>query len=109
MNIFHAHIYFSSAQMALAGNVRESLINAIPQLTYIGNLIPKPIGPHPMPMFEIHLPAKDIDSLIPMIGHLRQGLSVLIHPVQTNELDAHTRLAIWLGAQLNLDVSVLDK
>ena len=52
-----------------------------------------PIGPHPKPMFEIHIPIADLEVAIQTIDSLRQGLTVLIHPVQTNELEAHTKLA----------------
>ena len=60
-------------------------------------------------MFEIRIPAAEIDQTIPVIDNLRQGLSVLIHPVQENELEAHTADARWLGEALPLDLQVLTK
>jgi aromatic ring-cleaving dioxygenase len=107
MHPYHGHIYFSLDEIELARQVRENIIKELPQLTYAGQLIPIPIGPHPKPMFEIHIPASHINFAMATIDALRQGLSVLIHPVQANELDAHTNAARWLGAKLPLNLSVL--
>ena len=105
---YHAHIYFALEQMALAAQVRENILNQLPQLTYRGQLIPMPIGPHPLPMFELHVPASQINFAMATIDSLREGLSVLIHPVQADELDAHTNGARWLGAKLVLNLDVLE-
>ncbi|MBX9895027.1 MAG: DOPA 4,5-dioxygenase family protein [Nitrosomonas sp.] len=109
MQLFHGHIYFTADQIELAGKVRDNLASALPQLTYIGKLIPKPIGPHSKPMFEIHIPAAEIDPILAVIDNLREGLPVLIHPVLEDELAAHTALARWLGEVLPLDLKVLEK
>lgn len=106
MQIFHGHIYFSESEIELAAKVRENLANALPQLTYIGKLITRPVGPHSKPMFEIHIPASEIDMATSVIDEMRQGLSVLIHPVQENELVAHTVSAKWLGQKLSLDLEI---
>ncbi len=104
---YHAHIYFSLDEMPLAAQVRDNLIKTLPQLTYKGQLIPMPIGPHPKPMFELHIPAASINFAMATIDGLREGLSVLIHPVQHDELQAHTDIARWLGDKLVLNLSVL--
>jgi aromatic ring-cleaving dioxygenase len=104
---YHAHIYFSTDEMALAAQVRESIIKQLPQLTYAGQLIPISIGPHPQPMFEIHIPASSINFAMATMNELREGLSVLVHPVQTDELAAHTSGASWLGEELPLNLNVL--
>ena len=104
---YHAHIYFSLEQMALATQVRENILNELPQLSFRGQLIPMPIGPHPLPMFEIHIPATSINLALATIDALRQGLSVLVHPLQHDELQAHTNDARWLGNKLVLNLSVL--
>jgi aromatic ring-cleaving dioxygenase len=107
MHPFHAHVYFDLSQMALASRVRNNIIEAIPELTYKGQLIPMPIGPHTKPMFELHVPAHVMATVKPQLEILREGLSVLIHPVQHDELDAHTNSAIWLGTVLPLKLDVL--
>ena len=104
---FHAHIYFDLTQTAIAARVREDIAAAIPALSYVGNLIPMPIGPHPKSMFELHVPAADIENSTAKINALRQGLSVLIHPVQHDEIAAHTTDATWLGEPLVLNITIL--
>ena len=104
---YHAHVYFSVDEMALAAQVRENIIKALPQLTYTGQLIPMAIGPHPLPMFELHVPAASINFAMATINDLREGLNVLVHPVQNDELEAHTNGARWLGEMLTLNLSVL--
>ena len=107
--MYHAHIYFNLDEMALAGIVRENILKDLPQLTYTGQLIPIPIGPHPKPMFEIHIPAASINYAMASIDTLRQGLSVLIHPVQDDEMAAHTIDARWLGEKLPLNLDILKQ
>jgi DOPA 4,5-dioxygenase len=81
----------------------------LPQLTYAGQLIPIAIGPHPKPMFEIHIPASHINLAMATIDSRREGLSVLFHPVQADELEAHTNGAKWLGEKLPLKLDILMK
>ncbi len=109
MKDFHLHVYFSANQQARAEVVRQNLINALPGLTYRGNLIGQPIGPHPLPMFELHIPADDLEAALPIVEKLRQDLSVLIHPVLNDHLSAHTVAARWLGRQQLLDLDFLRR
>jgi aromatic ring-cleaving dioxygenase len=109
MHPYHGHIYFSLDEIELAKQVRENIMKELPQLTYAGQLIPIAIGPHPKPMFEIHIPASHINYAMATIDGLREGLSVLIHPVQANELEAHTSDARWLGEKLALKLDILMK
>jgi aromatic ring-cleaving dioxygenase len=106
---YHAHIYFGLDEMPLATQVRENIINALPQLTYKGQLIPMPIGPHPKPMFELHIPSSHINLAMATIDSMRGELSVLIHPVQHDEMAAHTADARWLGEKLMLNLEILKR
>lgn len=108
MEKFHVHIYFTKDEIELAQQVRDELIRAIPRLIYVGDLILKPIGPHSKPMFEMHIPATEIDNIAQIIDKKRSGLSVLIHPVQDDELAAHTVFARWLGDRLKLNLDNLN-
>ncbi len=109
MKDFHLHVYFSPDQQAQAAGVRQALIHALPGLTYKGNLIGQPIGPHPLPMFELHIPADDLEAALPIVEKLRQDLSVLIHPILEEHLSAHTIAARWLGRPLPLDLDFLRR
>jgi DOPA 4,5-dioxygenase len=109
IHAYHAHIYFALDEIPLATQVRENIIKALPQLTYAGQLIPIAIGPHPKPMFEMHIPASHINLAMASIDELRGGLSVLIHPVQHDEMAAHTADARWLGEKLVLNLEILKR
>jgi aromatic ring-cleaving dioxygenase len=109
IHAYHGHVYFTVEEQVLAAQVRENIIKALPQLTYTGQLIPIPIGPHPKPMFEIHIPASHINLAMATIDTLREGLSVLIHPVQQDEMAAHTVDARWLGEKLTLNLEILKR
>ncbi len=106
---YHCHIYFDISEMSLAEEVRQDIALSLPVLSYVGQLIPFPIGPHPKPMFELHIPASQYEHAVNVIEEKRQKLSVLIHPVQENELEAHTSAARWLGPVLPLNLSVLKQ
>ena len=86
--------------MVLAGQVCESIITELPQLTYTGQLIPMPIGLHPKPIFKIHIFSADINYAMVSIKSLQQGLSVMIHLVQHDEMAAHTDGARWLSQKI---------
>jgi len=105
---YHAHIYFSLNELALAEQVRQAMITEIPELTYRGELVPRLVGPHPKPMFEIHFPAETFESTIEKLEQLRKHLDVLIHPVHDDHLKAHTEQARWLGKRLELNVEVFN-
>jgi aromatic ring-cleaving dioxygenase len=106
---YHAHVYFALDEMALATQVRANILKDLPQLTYAGQLIPIAIGPHPKPMFEMHILASHINLAMASIDALREGLSVLIHPVQHDEMAAHTADARWLGEKLTLNLEILKR
>lgn len=106
-NHYHAHVYFDAQNSSTAARVRNNIIQDIPQLTYRGQLIPMAIGPHPKPMFELHIPGDCINYAMASIDVLREGLSVLIHPVHNDEYLAHTQEAKWLGTELALNLDIL--
>jgi len=109
INAYHAHIYFELEQLALAERVRLAIAKAIPELTYLGRLIPMLVGPHPKPMFEVHIPAPILEDAMEKIELLREGLDVLIHPVHGNDFAAHTEDARWLGKPLTLNVDIFNQ
>jgi DOPA 4,5-dioxygenase len=60
-------------------------------------------------MFEMHIPASHINLAMATIDKLRGELSVLIHPVQHDEMAAHTADARWLGEKLKLNLEILKQ
>ena len=108
---WHAHIYYQphERERAVQLNARLAMLKEsgqAPQLAFIGELRDGKVGPHPVPQFEIHF----TQELVPMIRSLAQesGLTTLVHPLTADDLADHTTLGHWVGAPIELDLSVLD-
>lgn len=70
----------------------------------------KPIGPHPINMWEIDFKKPEIFARVVPFYQLNHGkLSVLIHPRSgLGDLTDHTKHALWLGHKVRLDTSLLS-
>lgn len=84
------------------------LTSAVPELR-IYTFFDRPVGPHPVAMFEVNLftPAQ-FGAFVPWLVVNRGPLSVLVHPntVETEEERNHTQRATWLGERIPLDLRV---
>ncbi|EGW32413.1 uncharacterized protein SPAPADRAFT_139740 [Spathaspora passalidarum NRRL Y-27907] len=69
----------------------------------------KPIGPHPVNMWELDFKSPEIFKVIVPYFQLNHGnLSVLIHPrSDKGDLKDHTDHALWLGHKVRLATSLL--
>ena len=108
---YHAHIYFSAGQRPAAAALRDrfrSLTGAgdEPHILFVGPLRDGPVGPHPIPQFEIHFAETSQAGVIATIE--ASGLRALVHPLTADDLADHTSLAHWIGEPLALDLTVLD-
>lgn len=93
------------------------LICAVPELR-IYRFWDRPIGPHPVAMFEVNLftPAQ-FGAFISWLVINRGPLSVLVHPNTVNpetgthdeEEQDHTQRATWMGEKLPLDLSLFKR
>ena len=105
---FHAHIYFEAETRESAESLRQLIGQHLaPKLRYEGKLIDRPIGPHPVPMFEIDFTPEHFADVVTFLMQKHGDHSVLIHPESGNDLRDHTAHALWLGIQLPLDLSRL--
>ncbi|KAL2197906.1 DOPA-like domain-containing protein [Corynascus similis CBS 632.67] len=116
---FDVHVYYfqnNPEQTQYARQLWERIRREFPELR-IYTFWDRPIGPHPVAMFEVNLlsPAQ-FGAFIPWLAIWRGPLSVLVHPntVEANnpnetegerELRNHTTRAIWMGERLPLDVA----
>ncbi len=104
---FHAHIYFDLETRASAESLREAVVHNLGfKLRYSGTLIDRPIGPHPVGMFEIDFLPEYFFEIVIFLMQAHGEHSVLIHPETGNDLKDHTAHALWLGKQLDLDLSI---
>ena len=102
---WHAHIYFTAADREAATALRERF-RANPRVLFTGRMIDEPVGPHPIPQFEIHFLASARDAVIALIEPT--GLRSLVHPLTDDDLADHTTLGHWIGEPVELDTGVLD-
>lgn len=111
---FDIHIYYfqnSEFQMEYALALWKRIRYEFPELR-IYRFWDKPVGPHPVAMFEVNVftPAQ-FGAFIPWLVINRGPLSALVHP-NHDDGDAvrdHTQRATWLGEKVVLDVGMLRK
>ena len=101
----HAHIYYSVEQCAAAEALREEFGRS-PDILFVGRMMDRPVGPHPLPQFEVHFLEQSLPTVVAAIDG--SGLTALVHPLTDDDLADHTSLARWIGEPLALDTSVLD-
>ncbi|KAL1919031.1 uncharacterized protein VTP21DRAFT_2412 [Calcarisporiella thermophila] len=111
--IFHydVHVYFTDQTQPQAAKLRERLIKTFPRLR-VFDLVPRPVGPHSLPMFEAHLLSpKEFVEVVTWLSFNRGELSILVHPKTHNETNHDSRLnhsdrTIWLGEpqQMRLEI-----
>ena len=102
---YHAHIYFTPDQRGVADDLRARFA-ADPSVLFTGRLTEGPVGPHPIPQFEVHFLRRSIEGVRSLI--LGSGLRALVHPLTDDDLADHTSLAEWIGDPLDLHVTTLD-
>ena len=108
---YHAHIYYLPAERTAAEALRESFVGMTggegePNILFVGRLADGPVGPHPIPQFEIHFGARAVERVAAILEG--SGLRALIHPLTDDDLADHSSLARWIGEPVPLDVSTLD-
>lgn len=106
------HIYFyqsNAEQTAFAQALWERIRRSFPELR-IYKLWDKPIGPHPVAMFEVNIftPAQ-FGAFIPWLVINRGPLNALVHPNTGDAVRDHTQLATWMGERLPLDLTILRR
>ena len=107
---FHAHIYYSAQQRPAAEALRDAFLRQAnddePQIRFVGRMADHPVGPHPIPQFEVHFLESSLPGVIALIE--RSGLRALVHPLTDDDAADHSTLAHWIGEPIELDMTVLD-
>ncbi|KAJ9667910.1 hypothetical protein H2201_002096 [Coniosporium apollinis] len=106
---FDVHIYFLQSdqeQTNFATQLWERIRREFPELR-IYRIFDKPIGPHPMGMFEVNIfTPEQFGAFIPWLVINRGPLSALIHPNTDDEERDHTQRATWMGHPLALNLKM---
>ncbi len=108
---WHAHIYFTAADRPAAAALRAQFSRMAaagdaPPVLYVGRMMERGVGPHPLPQYEIHFRERSVPEIVALLE--ASGLRALVHPLTDDDLADHTLHARWIGEPLALDVSTLD-
>ncbi|KAF2853980.1 hypothetical protein T440DRAFT_465711 [Plenodomus tracheiphilus IPT5] len=109
---FDIHIYFlqeDKEEVKFANELWERIRREFPELR-IYRVWDKPIGPHPVAMFEVNLfTPEQFGAFVPWLVINRGPLSALIHPNTDDEERDHTQRATWMGHPLPLNLKMFKK
>ncbi|EIN09546.1 hypothetical protein PUNSTDRAFT_125733 [Punctularia strigosozonata HHB-11173 SS5] len=107
---FDFHIYYMQsdpAQAQYAKELHERVRREFPELR-IYKFWDKPVGPHPVAMFEVNtFNPHQTGALFSWLVLNRGPCSVLVHPNTEDAYGDHTERATWLGRQWPLNVDLL--
>lgn len=108
---WHAHIYYSAEDRAGAESLRDRFLRLSgaggePAILFVGRMMDRGVGPHPIPQYEIHFHERSLAGVVATIE--ASGLRALVHPLTDDDLADHTSLGRWIGAPVDLDVTALD-
>ncbi|KAI1322584.1 DOPA-like domain-containing protein [Xylariaceae sp. FL0255] len=120
---FDVHIYYmqnNKDQTKYAHDLWERIRREFPELR-IYQLWDRPLGPHPIAMFEVNLLSpEEFGAFVPWLAIWRGPLSALVHPNtlpsaahdspadttdRKREARDHSQRAIWMGERIPLDFS----
>lgn len=106
--MYHAHVYFDLPQQPLADALQHRIMTECSdKIRAMFPLVPRLVGPHRKPMFEIHFTEQQ-KSLIDWLDKARGDLSVLIHPVSGDDAYDHSATQVrWLGTILGVNLDKL--
>lgn len=99
VDFFHAHVYFQPSQAAVAQRFRDRIQADWKKSNVTAHeLHNQPIGPHPLPMFEVDFYRQDFTDVVTYLQFNRPDeLPILIHPYTEQPLKDHTLRPLWLG------------
>ncbi len=97
---YHAHVYW------LTPEERETALSLHFQLEEwgckIGRVWDQPIGPHPLPMYQVLYNSSNAHLVEDFLSKHRGTCSVLLHESILDDLRDHTEGTRWLGTPLEL-------
>ena len=108
---FHAHIYYGSSDRTAAEALHADLCARkgtaeLVDIIFVGEMTDRPVGPHPIPQYEVHFYRKALATVLERVEASR--LRALVHQLTNDDLADHTSQALWIGEPLVLDLSVMD-
>ncbi|MCP4328329.1 MAG: DOPA 4,5-dioxygenase family protein [Alphaproteobacteria bacterium] len=103
---YHAHVYYEAATREAAAELRNAIEARFD--VRMGRWHDRPIGPHPMWSYQVAFAADLFADIVPWLALNHGELTVFIHPETGDDIADHTRHALWLGRQREIDISALE-
>ncbi len=103
---YHAHVYFDATSVEAARRLCTAAAEKFGVV--MGRVHEKPVGPHPRWSCQLAATPAQFGELLPWLALNRDGLVVFAHPETGDALKDHRDHAIWLGAGLELDLSIFS-
>jgi aromatic ring-cleaving dioxygenase len=106
---YHAHVYYADpAERAIAAAIREAAPASFEIV--MGRWREDPVGPHPLPMYQMAFARALFQDFIPWLQSVRGPLTILVHTrTGAGDLMDHTVGAMWLGNSLALKLDFFDR
>lgn len=104
---YHAHIYFKPGEEGVIEPMHARAQRDLDGRATVWPIRYRPVGPHPLPMFEIEFPDAHREAVLDWVKAHHGAQSVLLHPETGHVLVDHRDNARWLGERLELDLSFL--
>lgn len=101
---YHAHVYFDESSQDQAQALCETAAKEFG--VSMGRMHTRPVGPHPLPSCQLGATPAQFEKLLPWLALNRDGLIVFAHPETGDHLVDHRDHGIWLGAGLEVDLSI---
>jgi DOPA 4,5-dioxygenase len=109
---YHAHVYYTDAESReRAGALRaeiERRFAATRSAITLGRWRDEPVGPHPLPMYQVTFTPELFAEFVPWLMQNHRGLSVLLHANTGDDLADHTEHTMWMGEKLDLKTEVFE-
>ena len=106
MNVkgYHSHIYFDESSVEQASALAQLAGETFPLA--VGQIIRRPIGPHPKWSCQLAYKADLLNEVLPWIAEHRGELTIFTHMITGDDLWDHTQGTIWMGTiePLNLQM-----
>ncbi|CZT07978.1 hypothetical protein WAI453_002333 [Rhynchosporium graminicola] len=101
---WHFHIYFltqSPVETAAALELRDAVLRLRRDGAFVAvplfRVNKSPIGPHPAGSYEIWVPDTSFSDVYFYLASNRGNLSILVHPLTSDQRRDHDQRAGWLG------------
>lgn len=104
---YHAHVYYDDDSRANAARMREQIEQRFK--VEMGRWRDEPVGPHPVPMFQVKFSTEEFSRIVPWMMLNREGLNILVHPNTDDSYRDHMESALWLGDKLKLRTGILRR